>query len=252
MINRCRPPAEGDSRRELAGGIPAPCVVAATPSTGCWSAVSPCCRPRADSGRRRSWRTSPGTRKERGLVVGWISLDDDDTPNVFGSYLAGAFEPAGLDLSLLSTQDAWASSPAVQQMGMLARAVELHEAACLLVLDEVDRLPRRTVQLIDLLLKRAPRNLHVAMAFRADPELDLALPILDEGAVVVGAEDLRFSRFRPRRCGRPRSARARGRAGGAGGRAAIRGWQALRGAPASGYLNRAGGPASRVARSGRV
>ena len=131
--------------------------------------------------------------KERGLVVGWISLDDDDTPNVFGSYLARAFEQSGLDLSLLSTQDAWTSSPAVQQMGMLARAVELHEADCLLVLDEVDRLPRRTVQLIDLLLKRAPRNLHVAMAFRADPELDLALPILDEGAIVVGAEDLRFS-----------------------------------------------------------
>ena len=131
--------------------------------------------------------------KERGLVVGWISLDEDDTPNVFGSYLADAFEQAGLNLSLLSTQDTWTSSPAVQQMGMLARAVELHEAPCLLVLDEVDRLPRRTLQLIDLLLKRAPRNLHVAMAFRADPELDLALPILDEGAVVVGAEDLRFS-----------------------------------------------------------
>ncbi len=30
--------------------------------------------------------------KERGLVVGWISLDEDDTPNVFGSYLADAFE----------------------------------------------------------------------------------------------------------------------------------------------------------------
>ena len=132
--------------------------------------------------------------KEQGLVVAWISLDDDDTPNIFGSYLAAAFEHAGLDLTPLNAHDAWASSPAVQQMGMLARAIEAHQTPCLVVLDEVDRVPRRTVQLIDLLLKRAPPNLHVAMAFRFDPGLDLAPHILDGGAVVVGARELRFSR----------------------------------------------------------
>ena len=48
--------------------------------------------------------------KEQGLVVAWISLDDDDTPNIFGSYLAAAFEHAGLDLTPLNAHDAWASS----------------------------------------------------------------------------------------------------------------------------------------------
>ena len=132
--------------------------------------------------------------REEGLVVGWISLDGDDTPNLFGSYLACAFEHAGLDLALLSAHDAWSSSPAVQQMGMLARAIEQHAEPCLLVLDEVDRLPRRTVQLIDLLVKRAPDNLHVAMAFRSDPGLELAPHVLDGGAIIVAPQDFRFSK----------------------------------------------------------
>ena len=132
-------------------------------------------------------------RKHREVVVGWLSLDDDDTPNLFGSYLAYAFEEAGLELGLLDAHDAWSSSPAVQQMGMLAQAVERHEAPCLLVLDEVERLPRRTVRFVDLLLKRAPRNLHVALAFRANPGLDLAKHVLDGGALVIRADEFRFS-----------------------------------------------------------
>ncbi len=133
-------------------------------------------------------------RRDRGAVVGWVSLDDDDTPDVFGSYLAYAFELAGLDLGLLNAHDAWSSSPAVQQMGMLARAIERHDAPCLLILDEVDRLPRRTVRFVDLLVRRAPQNLHVALAFRADPGLDLARHVLGDRALVVGVDEFRFSR----------------------------------------------------------
>ena len=132
--------------------------------------------------------------REQGLIVGWISLDGDDTPNLFGSYLAAAFEHAGLDLTLLNAHDAWSSSPAVQQMGMLARAIELHATPCLLVLDEVDRLPRRTVQLVDLLVKRAPGNLHVAMAFRSDPGLELAPQVLNGRAMILDPGDFRFSK----------------------------------------------------------
>ena len=131
--------------------------------------------------------------KAQGLVAGWISLDEDDAPNLFGSCLASAFKHAGLDLALIDVHDAWSSSPAVHQMGMLARAIELHAAPCLLVLDEVDRLPRRTVQLINLLLTRAPANLHLAMAFRSDPGLDLATHVLAGEAIVVGVRQCRFS-----------------------------------------------------------
>ena len=77
---------------------------------------------------------------------------------------------------------------------MLARAVEQHETPCLLVLDEVERLPRRTVRFVDLLLKRAPGNLHVALAFRANPGLELAKHVLAGRALVVGVNEFRFSR----------------------------------------------------------
>lgn len=137
--------------------------------------------------------------KEQGVVVGWISLDNDDTPNVFGSYLAYAFEQGGLDLGVLGAHDTWSSSPAAQQVGMVAHAVELHAASCLLVLDEVERLPRPTVRLVDELLKRPPRDLHVAMAFRSNPGVDVTTHVLQDRAIVVGAEELRFSRCDTRR-----------------------------------------------------
>ncbi len=78
-------------------------------------------------------------------------------------------------------------------MGLLARAVERHKGPCLLVLDGVDHLPRRTVRSVDLLLKRAPGNLHVVLAGRVNPGLDLTTHVLDGVALVVGPEALRFS-----------------------------------------------------------
>ena len=131
--------------------------------------------------------------KAQGVVVAWIALGDEDTPNLFGSYLAFAFEQAGLDVGLLRSHDAWSASPAVQQMGMLAGAIERHAAPCLLVLDEVDRLPARTVRLVDLLLQHAPRNLHVAMTFRSNPGVDIGPHLLTGRASVVGTEAFRFT-----------------------------------------------------------
>ena len=36
-------------------------------------------------------------RRDHGFIAAWISLDDDDTPNVVCGYLAYAFQHAGLD-----------------------------------------------------------------------------------------------------------------------------------------------------------
>ena len=133
-------------------------------------------------------------KREEGLVVAWVSLDAGDVPNVFGGYLACAFERGGLDLSAWSDPDGQPASPETYEVGGLVSAVERHEAPCLLVLDEVDRLPRETVELVQRLVEHCPRNLHFALAFRADPGLDLSMQVLDGAGVVVGAEELRFSR----------------------------------------------------------
>ena len=132
-------------------------------------------------------------RKERGVVAGWISLDADDVPNLFGSYLAYSFERAGLEPGGRGPRGAWAPSDAVRQMGMLARAIGRHEAPCLLVLDEVDNLPPRTVRLVELLILRAPRNLHIALTYRTNPGIELTTFVLDGRAIVLGPEALRFS-----------------------------------------------------------
>ena len=133
-------------------------------------------------------------RKKRQGVVAWLSPDQDDTADVFGHYLARAFEHAGLNLAAFDDHDAWSSSPCTQQLGMLARAIELHGDPCLLVLDEVGLLPPGTVESIELLLKRSPGNLHVAMAFRSNPGLDLAAHFLDGSGIILRAPLFRFSR----------------------------------------------------------
>ncbi len=134
------------------------------------------------------------SKREEGLAAAWISLDEDDSPSVFGDYLACALERGGLDLSGLPAADAWPSSPATHRIGMLASAVELHRAPCLLVLDEFDRLPRDTVDLVQRLVEHGPGNLHFALAFRSNPGLDLSMQVLDGPGIVVGADELRFSR----------------------------------------------------------
>ena len=133
-------------------------------------------------------------KKAQGLPVAWISLDEDDTPSVFAGYLTYAFECAGLDLSVLSDLDNWSSSPPTNQVGMLARAIDQHAAPSLLVLDEVDRLPPATVELVQRLVEHGPDNLHLALAFRSNPGLDLAMRVLDGSGIAVGVEELRFSR----------------------------------------------------------
>lgn len=132
-------------------------------------------------------------KQEQGVVVAWLSLDEDDEPSLFGNYLTYAFECAGLDLSVLNDPGAWTSSPVTYQVGMLVRAIDLHATPCLLVLDEVDRLPRESVEPIQRLLEHGPGNLHFALAFRADPGLDLAMRVLDGSGIVVGPDEFRFS-----------------------------------------------------------
>ena len=133
-------------------------------------------------------------KRREGVAVAWLGLDRHDTPEVFGSYLTRAFEQAGVDLAFLGEGEPWSSAPYRQQLGMLARAIELHSEACLLVLDEVDLLPRPTAESVDLLLTRMPPHLHFAVAFRFNPGLDLASYFLDGTAVLVKAPAFRFSR----------------------------------------------------------
>ena len=151
---------------------------------------------RAPAGFGKTTVLSDVCRRKRsaGVVVGWLSLDDDDAPNMLGSYILCALECGGLDLAVMHEFDAWCSSPVARQMGTLARAVHDHSAPCLLIFDEVDMLPHRSVLWLDRLLKRGPDNLHVALAFRSNPGLDIATHVLNRVGSVISTEQFRFSR----------------------------------------------------------
>ena len=144
--------------------------------------------------------------REQGVVVAWLSLDEDDGPGSLAAYLALAFEAAGLETFgeggapargvLAQIPDPPADTQADYRINLLVRALERHQAPCVLALDEVERL--RTpgaVGTLNALLRRAPRNLHVGVAFREQPpELEIAMFALEGREATVTADDLRFSR----------------------------------------------------------
>ena len=137
-----------------------------------------------------------GSARDQGALVAWVTLDEDDTPDVFMAYLVCAFEHAGLDLSML--YDVRDSVPALrsvpQRAGLLMRAIERCGAPCLLVLDEADQLPNRdAIAMVDLLLYQGPPNFHVALSCRANPGFDVATAVVSRRGVVLTGEDLRFS-----------------------------------------------------------
>ncbi len=132
--------------------------------------------------------------KKRGVLVAWLTVDEDDAPGLFGAHLAYAFEHAGLDLATPDDEDAWTATPLSHQIGMLVRAIETHAGPCLLVLDELGRLPSQSLALLDRLLRGGPRNLRFALSFRSNPGLDLASIVLEGSAVVVTTEQFRFSK----------------------------------------------------------
>ena len=143
----------------------------------------------------RRWR-------EAGRTAAWLSLDGQDTPGVLDAYLAFAFEHAGLRVA--GAEGAWMNDRGVElphrvrrRTELLCVAIEAHAAPCLLLLDEVDvvRDPG-AVDTLNFLLQHAPRNLHIAMALRANPGLDLASAILSGDGIYLTADQLRFPKER--------------------------------------------------------
>ena len=143
--------------------------------------------------------------REQGVVVAWVSFDEKDEPESVATYLTLAFERAGLQTFVPSGEggghdtaqvsDAEADSPADYRINLLVRALERHAAPCVLALDEVERLrDSQAIAAVNAFLVRAPRNLHLGMAFRERPPgLEIAMFELEGRGATVTVEELRFS-----------------------------------------------------------
>ena len=147
--------------------------------------------------------------RKRGLAVAWLSLDEEDGPESVATYLALAFERAGVETFFdpacerggdapveAQAPDPEADSEAEYRINLLLRGLERHGAPCVLALDEVERLKSPVaVAMLNALLRRAPRNLHVGMAFRERPPgLAIAMFALEGRGATVTEEELRFSK----------------------------------------------------------
>lgn len=133
---------------------------------------------------------------ERGVPVAWLALDSGDEPHMLESYLVHAFEAAGIDvLEPLRTGKA-DTAPPYPRAALLLRAVEAHADPVVLVLDEVERLSDPAlVAVLNFVVRGAPTNLHLAVAGRElPPGLDLSVSVLGSDAVILTADELRFTR----------------------------------------------------------
>ena len=131
--------------------------------------------------------------RERGLVTAWLSVDEDDDAALFSSYLLVTFRQAGLELL---DDTPFETDDHDRGINLLIHSLEQHGADCVLTIDEADRLDhRRSIRLLDRLLRYGPPNLHVAMAFREHPvTLDVSTTLFEGRGAVISAEDLRFDR----------------------------------------------------------
>ena len=138
--------------------------------------------------------------REDGRAAAWLTLDEQDAPGVLDAYLAYAFEHAGVALAEsghTAEQDVAMPHRARRRTELLCVAIEAHAKPCLLFLDEVDVVrDAGALNTLNFLLAHAPRNLHIAMALRDNPGLDLASAILNGDGIYLSADQLRFPKER--------------------------------------------------------
>ena len=130
----------------------------------------------------------------QGVPTAWLCADAGDDRAAFEAYLAFAFIRAGIDAPYPSAPDAEAA--AVDPIGTLLDAVEAYADPCVLALDELERISDDPVlHALNTVVRRAPPNLHIAIACRELPRsLNIAAPVLAGSAVTLSADELRFSK----------------------------------------------------------
>ena len=133
-----------------------------------------------------------------GGVAAWLTVDENDAAGIVDAYLDLAFRVGGL--RLLDTKDGWREESdggvphrARRRTELLATAIRVHGAPCLLVLDDVERLAHaEAVDTVNYLLQSGPPNLHIALAMRDNPGLDLTATDA-ANVVLLRPDELRFS-----------------------------------------------------------
>jgi LuxR family maltose regulon positive regulatory protein len=135
--------------------------------------------------------------KETNLPVAWLTLDNDDNDlSRFFRYLIGALQnlEAGLGEEALVFSQISASGGLQVGMTLLINELSVLSREIVLVFDDFQALENsEALQGMNFLLKYLPSNLHLVIASRNEPKLDLAFLRAKGRAIELDADDLRFT-----------------------------------------------------------
>ncbi|HLE51912.1 MAG TPA: LuxR C-terminal-related transcriptional regulator [Anaerolineales bacterium] len=135
--------------------------------------------------------------KETRLPVAWLTLDSDDNDlSRFFRYLIGALQTLEAGLGEEAKDYTQSSTGGGLEVGLTLLINELSTLSkeIALVLDDFQVLENPlALQGIGFLLQYLPPNLHLVIASRSEPELDLAFLRAKGRVVEVGADELRFT-----------------------------------------------------------
>jgi LuxR family maltose regulon positive regulatory protein len=135
--------------------------------------------------------------KETRLPVAWLTLDNDDNDlSRFFRYLIGALKTVDTGLGGEALDFAQPSNYSGLEVGLtlLINELSTRPKEIALVLDDFQVLEEPMIlQGVGFLLKYLPPTLHLIIASRSEPALDLAFLRAKGRVVEVGADELRFT-----------------------------------------------------------
>ena len=135
--------------------------------------------------------------RDGGALVAWLSLDiDDNEPGAFAYHLARAVDGAAPSLGRDAIALLHASSliPPRNVISSLLNGVSEIDTETYLFLDDFHVVSdHRCHELMALLLRYAPSNLHLVLVSRAEPRLPLSRLRLDDQLAEIDAALLKFT-----------------------------------------------------------
>jgi LuxR family maltose regulon positive regulatory protein len=128
--------------------------------------------------------------------VAWLTLDSDDIGPLLPSYIAYAMSEAGVDMASTGLLDRRrsAASNGTQAVTTLLNSIGAFGNPVCLMLDDAEKLTdQETQNLLGMITRYAPDNLHVAIAFRANPGIALSNLFVKGLVHQIDATGLRFT-----------------------------------------------------------
>ena len=168
--------------------------------------------------------------RETGALVAWLSLDvDDNEPGAFAYHLARSVDGAAPSLGRDAIALLHASSliPPRNVISSLLNGVSEIDTETYLFLDDFHVVSdHRCHELMALLLRYAPSNLHLVLVSRTEPRLPLSRLRLDDQLAEIDATLLKFTLAETAELLGPELARSLGNSGVAKLHRATEGWPA--------------------------